>query len=431
MTDVALAVAEKMKPLLVKLVPINLLRRVKKNIVDSEMAKLKGTIGVLPFNRKTYPDGVNLIGYIQGEIGLGQSCRLTAQFLDGAQIPFTVYNYQQVSDMRFNDRTWGHKITNTTPYNINVMHINPYEMPLAFIRMGRELLDKRYNIAYWAWELEKFPEEWENAFNLVDEIWTPSDFVSDSIKQATNKPVHTVPHCFNTPDTGDYTRKNFNLPEDKFLFLCMYDCNSSIERKNPLGAIKAYKQAFLEKGNDISNFENVGLVIKVNNPQQHEISRIKEELEGYPNIYIIPEIFDRTQVNGLIACVDVYVSLHRSEGFGLVMAEAMMLGVPTIATGWSGNMEFMNNEVACMVDHKLIEIEQDCGQYKAGNRWAEPDTRQAANFMKKLSEDRAFYLDILEKAKLHTSKHLAPSRAIDIIKGRISEIYSKVDGENK
>lgn len=421
LTRIVFTILEKARPVLVKLLPIKLLRSVKKQMVESAVSST--SLELLPFLPDVYPQGVNLVGYIQGEIGLGQSCRLVAQGLQATGLDFVIYNYQQVSAMRFKDNSWTHKITSTTPYNINILHINPYEMPLAFMRMGRQLWDKRYNIAFWLWELENFPPEWENAFSLVDEIWTPSEFVSQSIRKATTKPVKTIPYALAMPECGGYTREHFGLPNDKTLFLCMYDCNSTMERKNPMGVIRTFKQAF--SGDD----NGVGLVIKVNNPQKQDLQLLKAELEGYPNTWLIPEVLDKAEVNALIASADVFVSLHRAEGFGLVMAEAMLLGTPVITTNWSSNTEFMNSNVACMVDYNLITIQQDYGQYKAGNRWADPNIKQAADFMKKLNASEAFRAELAAKAKAHIQEHLSPDKAAVLIKDRITEIYATSRGK--
>ena len=415
--------SEKIRPFLVKILPINLLRKIKKNMVNSSMAELDSDIGYTQFIADAHPDGVNLIGFIRGEIGLGQSCRLVASGLQASGLDFTVYNYEQVSAMRFSDHSWDYKITDTTPYNINLIHINPYELPLAYFRIGRTIWDERYNIAFWLWELERFPSQWEQMLKLVDEIWTPSEFSSDSIRKVTDKPVRTIPYALANLDCGTYRREHFDLPDDKFLFLCLYDCNSFIKRKNPMAAISAFKRAFSRDD------RNVGLVIKVNNPQKKDLHAIRKELFGFANVYIIAEVMDKTKVNALISCVDTYVSLHRSEGFGLVPAEAMLLGTPVIATNWSANTEFMNNDVACMVDYVFITIEEDHGPYEAGNRWADPDIEQAAGYMRKLYEDKEFHRNISAKAQSYIKEKLAPEHAAELITKRISEIIQQANAD--
>jgi len=416
LTSTFLSFSDKIRPVLMMVFPIEMLRKVKKGIVSSSMEKLHAEAAIIPFDRSSHPDGINLIGYIQGETGLGQSCRLVAGAMQTAGVPFTVYDYNQVSSIRFNDHSWAHKITNTTPYNINLIHINPYELPLAFFHIGRKIWDGRYNIAFWLWELEEFPSSWLNALLLVDEVWTPSEFASESIRKVTDKPVHTIPYGLTMPDCGGYSRKDFQLPEDKFLFLCMYDSSSVMERKNPFGAISAFKNAFPKN-------DRQGLVIKVNNPQPSDIELISEEVKGYSNIFILTDTLDRLKVNALLACVDVYCSLHRAEGFGLVPAEAMFLGTPVIATNWSSNTEFMNNDVACMVDYELIPIAKDLGPFQAGNRWAEPDIQHAAQFMKRLYSDTEYYYEIAGRAKAHIHSKLSLGQAASLAQNRITEIY--------
>ena len=414
--NVALKASDKIKPFLVKLLPVELLRSTRMQMLNAAVAKLKRA-PLEPFIRSTYPDGVNLIGYIKGETGLGQSCRLVAAGLDAAKIEFTVYNFEYASSIRFNDSTWSNKITNTTPYNINIIHVNPDELPRAFVRLGRQTWDKRYNIMFWLWELEQFPVEWMSVLVLADEIWTPSEFVSQNMRKITTKPVKTIPYVLTALECGEYELQDFNLPSDKFLFLCMYDRISTLERKNPLGAIKAFKQAFRQE-NDC-----VGLVIKINNADQKDINIINDELVGYRNIYILPGTYDKIKVNALIASVDAYVSLHRSEGFGLVMAEAMQLGTPVIATNWSSNTEFMDNSMACMVDYEFTTIKKDHDQYKAGNKWAEPYVAHAAEHMKKLYCYKDFRVELAKNAKAHIESHFSPERIAELMKNRIHEIY--------
>ncbi|MFR4337305.1 MAG: hypothetical protein ACLT33_03960 [Lachnospira pectinoschiza] len=135
------------------------------------------------------------------------------------------------------------RLTTQLPYDVNIIHVNASEFMVAYLSLGKDVWDYRYNIGYWAWELETFPEEWLPAFKLVDEVWTPSDFVTNTLKKYTDKPVVTVPHCIEPVASAQYGRKHFNLPEDKFLFLIMFNSGSVMERKNPLAAIKAFRHS--------------------------------------------------------------------------------------------------------------------------------------------------------------------------------------------
>ena len=192
-------------------------------------------------------------------------------------------------------------------------------------------------------------------------------------------------------------------------------------RKNPLGAIEAFKQAF-----DREN-KQVGLVIKMNRSEQSEkdIENIRTKLDGYDNIYFICETLPKTAVNSLTACVDVFVSLHRAEGFGLVMAEAMLLGTPVIATNWSANTEFMNRESACMVDYKKTAIEQDIPPFKKGYHWAEADVAQAAAYMKRLCEDSAFYEQKKAAAGAYIREKTKMQHSVSLLEDRLGKILEE------
>jgi glycosyltransferase involved in cell wall biosynthesis len=412
-----LFVTSKFKPFLIKIMPIELLRKVKrklvKNLIDKNMNRNNKT-----YDRSMNPDGINFIGLIKAEVGLGQSCRLIAEAIDNTDIEYTVFNQIQINSCRQEDSSWDNKITNTTPFNINLIHINPPDLAIAFLTLDKSIWDYKYNIAFWLWELEEFPDEWVKCFDLLDEIWTPSEFVSNSIRKKTSLPVYTMVYPINAPTNEDFNRKYFKLPEDKFLYLCMYDSNSMTERKNPRAVINSFRNAFE------SSEQNIGLVIKINNPDAKDLELINQSLKDYSNIYIIKEIMTKTEVNSLIKDVDVLVSLHRAEGFGLPLAEAMLLGTPTIATNWSANTEFMNDDIACMVDFDLVTLDKDYGVFKKGNRWADPNIDQAAMFMRKLYEDKAFYNSISLVAQNYIKNNLNIKKASIAIQNRINDIYT-------
>lgn len=413
-----LNITDKLKPVLTKIFPIEWLRKVKIRLVKRSINKIK-TFDAGKFDRTANNDGVNLIGDIKMEIGLGQSNRFMADALQASEYPFTVFHYEQVGLLRSQDETWAHAISNTTPYNINLIHINPHELSIAFSQLDKSIWKNRYNIGFWMWELEIFPEDWMPALNLVDEIWSASDFSTYGLRQITNKPVTTIPYALSVPTDPKFDRNYFNLPEDKFLYLAMYDSNSTLGRKNPVGAINAYKKAF-----PIEN-PNCGLVLKANNPQQEDLDLLSKHIEGYKNIFIIPETLSKVEVNSLFEISDVYISLHRSEGFGLPPAEAMWVGTPIISTNWSATTEFMTPDTACLVDFDFITIENDIGPYKAGNRWADPHIDQAAEYMLKLYNDQVFYNTMSSKAQKHVQKLLSLEQAASKINNRIRDIYKE------
>lgn len=416
-SKLVLNVSGTLKPVLIKLLPLSLLRKMKRSMIANSYGKLE-KLDILPYENGRYEHGVNLIGNICAESGLGQSCRLVASALDKTGFPLSIYKYEQLGAEGQGDHSWKNRLSKELPYDVNLIHINPHELGLAFIQQDASVWNYRYNIGYWLWELEEFPDEWIPCFQCLDEIWAPSEFICNSIRKKTTLPVRCMPYYVDVHIGTIYERKHFGIPEDKFLYLMMYDQSSCMERKNPIGVLNAFKMAF-EKEN-----ENVGLVIKINNPTPESRKQIRSVLDGYTNVYLIEETLSRDEVNSLTKCVDVVVSLHRAEGFGLVLAEAMLLGTPTIATNWSSNTEFMNEDVACMVDYELTTIEKDMPPFKAGNRWADADLEQAAGYMRKLYEDREYYEVIRNNAKEYAEEKLGMEQAAGRMRERLKEIWN-------
>ncbi len=416
-SKLVLNVSGTLKPVLIKLLPLSLLRKMKRSMIANSYGKLE-KLDILPYENGRYEHGVNLIGNICAESGLGQSCRLVASALDKTGFPLSIYKYEQLGAEGQGDHSWKNRLSKELPYDVNLIHINPHELGLAFIQQDASVWNYRYNIGYWLWELEEFPDEWIPCFQCLDEIWAPSEFICNSIRKKTTLPVRCMPYYVDVHIGTIYERKHFGIPEDKFLYLMMYDQSSCMERKNPIGVLNAFKMAF-EKEN-----ENVGLVIKINNPTPESRKQIRSVLDGYTNVYLIEETLSRDEVNSLTKCVDVVVSLHRAEGFGLVLAEAMLLGTPTVATNWSSNTEFMNENVACMVDYELITIEKDMPPFKAGNRWADANLDQAAGYMKKLYEDKEYYEMIRKNAKEYAEEKLGMDQAAGRIRERLKEIWN-------
>lgn len=371
------------------------------------------------FKRNSNVDGVNLIGFIRGEIGLGQSCRLVATALNETNYGFSIYNYDVIETIKHNDYSWDSKILNSFPHNINVFHLNPPELIQAYKVLDLSVWENRYNIGYWLWELEDFPDEWLPALNLVDEVWTPAEFISKNLRKYTSKPVHTLTYPMVANTSNDFDRNYFGLPLDQFLFITMYDINSTMERKNPMATIKAFKSAF------DSNRTDVGLVIKVNNANEKEIAMIKDMIYGYTNVYIIAKTFSKVEVNSLIKVCNSLVSLHRAEGYGLPLAEAMILGRPVIGTNWSANTEFMNAQNSCLVDFKLINLDQNYSMYKKGSRWADANIEHAAQYMNRLVSDADFYNNLADNARFDMAINNSIYAASKAIQERINEILSK------
>lgn len=410
--------AKSVKSVVKKLIPDELLNIRARLIYRSRVRKVTKHRVKAEYDPKEFPQGINVMGPVKAEMGLGQSCRLVSKAVEASGFDYTIQNINLADNVRNEDKSWEDKITDKTEFGINIIHLEPPEMMFNCVNFDENLWNKRYNIAFWLWELEDFPFFWEPAIDLVDEIWTPSEFTSESIRKVTDKPVKTIPYYVTARTREGCDRKYFGLPEDKFLYLIMYDANSTMIRKNPMGAIEAYKKAFPTEN------RNAGLVIKMNNPKEKDLTELKALLQGYENVYFVTEILEKDVVNSLIANVDAFVSLHRAEGFGLVMAEAMLNGTPCIATNWSSNTEFMNDDVACMVDYDFITLGKNMSPYPKGSKWADANTDSAAKYMIKLYEDREFYEEIATKAKTYIENKLSLEKAGQMVRDRILEIMN-------
>jgi len=371
-----------------------------------------------------YERGINLLGYARAEMGIGESCRIAARSVNAAGIPFGIINFIGTNKARMTDTSWAHKEVTSPEFGINVFHLNAEQMTEVYAQYGNHLFNGRYNIGYWHWELPDFPDRWLESFRLVNEIWVPSTFVLDSIALKSPVPVLKIPHSIQVDIEEPRNREYFGLPADAFLFLTMYDAKSYQERKNPLASIEAFKQSF--EAHDT----NVCLVIKVNsyNHYSNEVQLLHNSIAGYANIIVLNEVYSRNDTNALLSVVDSYISLHRSEGFGLGLAEAMYLRKPVIGTAWSGNTDFMNFTNSCLVNFELIRLNKDYGPYEAYQYWAEPDIAHAAEYMGKLVHDRIFYDRIAQAGENYIKTHHSPRKVGELIKKRLNYIGESSDG---
>jgi glycosyltransferase involved in cell wall biosynthesis len=364
------------------------------------------------------PQGVNLVAYIRAEMGLGVVARGMAAAMDAVKIPFNVINLQMGNLSRHGDFSWKHKEVRTSSYDITVVCVNPDNSFSLKTQVPLKVLGKRYVIANWFWELPELPDEWVNELEFVDEVWAASQFIKDAVSGKISAPVVRVPPVVRLDQTKFLSRAELGLPDRRFTFLAMFDTNSVLQRKNPLGVVAAFKQAFP------NNDSNVSLVLKFNNPGSEEplMQELHEQTAGLQNVVIIERIMDRSEVNSLIAATDCFVSLHRSEGFGLGPAEAMSLGKPVIVTNWSGNVDYMTPDNSVAIDFELVKLGRDYGPYKAHQHWAEPNVEQAAHWMKRLVDDPALAKQIGARGQETIQQDFSPEAVGRIINARLQEI---------
>ncbi len=363
--------------------------------------------------------GVNLVGFAFGEFGLAENLRALVKSCILGHIPFVVRDVDMRLKTRQADRTMGPYVVDELRHAASVFCLNPDMFkPIRHLLTSTATI-RRYNIGFWFWELEQIPREWAHAIESVDEVWVATEFVRQAMRAATSKPVIKVPTPIEVTLPRAYTRAEFALPEDRFLFLFSFDFNSFIMRKNPDGAIKAFKSAFATGRRD------VGLVIKsINGTHRPEKLREMQALiDGDERIVISDGFLSREQVFGLESVVDAYVSLHRAEGLGLGMAESMYLGKPVVATAYSGNLEFMDPDNSCLVDYRLIPIRK--GEYLYDDeryRWADPDLAQASHWMARLVDDVEFRTRIARRGEQDIRSRFSHANTAALMRHRLEEI---------
>jgi glycosyltransferase involved in cell wall biosynthesis len=356
------------------------------------------------FSRRFLQLGLNIAGFFRADLGVGESVRCMARAADAAGLGTALIDLKLHCVNPQTDESFVARLQHDNPHPVNVFHLDPPVSRDIDHHHGAAFRRGRYNIGYWAWELPEFPDAWMHHSNYFDEIWTPSRFTTEAIAQKLPLPVLTMPHAISFPrPVGDFRRK-YGLPADKFLFLFLYDLNSYSERKNPAAVLDAFRRSGLAG-------RGAALVIKVHNVPRNpaDFERLREAAAALPGTTLITQTLTRTEIYELEGACDCFVSLHRSEGFGLALAECMFLGKPVIATDWSGTTDFINANNACPVRAELVTLDRTHGPYAKGQRWAAPDIEHAAWWMQQLHGDAALVRKIGAAARLSIETNLAPA----------------------
>lgn len=329
---------------------------------------------------------VRILGFFSQTFGLAEASRRTLKAIQSSskikvsatQVPYAGKHLGDEKNISVE------KSLPVEKNEIRIFHFNGDHLERLILDWGPSILKCRYKIGFWHWELPEFPNDYLPWFDKVDEIWVPSKFVYDAIAPKTIKPVQIIPLAIDEQilKPPPPNRKKFSIPENKVVFLITFDFYSILERKNPIAGIKAFSK--LIKNDKYK--DKAHLVVKVSN---HHVDRkgydiLLKSLSALSpkNITIIEKVLPRNEMMQLINSIDSLISLHRSEGFGLHLAEAMAMGKAVIATNWSGNTDFMNPKNSSLVDFDLVRLEKDFGPYRRNCRWASPVLDHAVSEMK-------------------------------------------------
>ncbi len=370
--------------------------------------------------------GINISGYISKDFGLGVAVRANINAIVAAGIPYVVNDADIDISKEIKEGEYSiENISGENPYPVNLIQINFDNLSRFFSKKGKEYFEGKYNIGFWAWELDSLPDEALIFFKFLDEIWVPSNFCAEVISLYSTIPVVKIMHSIEPLGNLDYNKSSFGIPENRFVFLVMFDYHSTIERKNPLGAIDAYEKAF-----GLNSSEAV-LVIKssisARFPEQKQM--LMQRIGNNKSIIVIEEIMEWKKLNGLMECCDAFVSLQRSEGFGLTIAEAMSVGKPVIATGYSGNIDFMNITNSFPVKYHMISTGDRYYSSTDQNHWAEPDILHASELMKYVYANPVEIEKIATQAQHDIAANLSPGAIGSKIHHRLGVIMEQLTGQ--
>jgi glycosyltransferase involved in cell wall biosynthesis len=361
--------------------------------------------------------GVNLVGFLEGELGLGEVARKLARALERAEIPFAAISYRRTPSRQ--EHPLEREPSSEAPYDTNLICLNADYLHELLGDVGADFFAGRYSIGVWFWESSVFRREEAEGFRFLDEVWVASEYVRRAVAAEADVPVHVVPLPVDAPAAPSHTRAELGLPEG-YMFLFLFDFVSA-QRKNPGAVVEAFKRAFRPGVGPV-------LVMKSINGRErkpHLLEELIAAAAGRPDIHIVDGYLSAEQKESAIAACDCYVSLHRSEGFGLTMAEAMAHGKPVIATGYSGNLEFADDGNSYLVPYDLIPVPDDWWAYAPGAEWADPDVAAAAALLREVYENPGEARARGERGRTSILSALSLDRTAEFLGGHLDEIRER------
>lgn len=365
-------------------------------------------------------EGLIVGGELQRLSGLGEGARIMLRACEGLGLPATGLTASLLDGV---EQPALSAAESAAPL---VLHVNAPSLPGVLLRLGRRFLRKRRIIGYWAWELPVVPEAWRPAISCVHEIWTPSRFSARALEPLLPGRVRVVPHALAVAPLppAPLDREAFGLPRDAVIVLTSFSLASSFERKNPLAAVRAFRQAFGDRADRL-------LVLKIAHSDHYpeDMRRLRDAVAGAANIRVEDRLLPAADSLALTCCADIVLSLHRSEGFGLVPAEAMLLGRTVIATDWSATTEFLDRDCALPVSCRLVEALDPRGVFEApGAVWAEADIDGATGALR-LAADTPLLRRQLGRQAVRTARRLFSGQELAVAYESVRPRATPVFGE--
>jgi len=365
--------------------------------------------------------GVDLVGFLNSEHGVGEAGRLLGNALGSVDVEVAALSYRNSRSRQ----TVEYPLANVGTNDVVITAVNAELNEPLRESFGHEFFAGRYLIGQWFWELEDAPSWYRPNYKYVNELWAPTRFIEEMLRRDAPKslPVVHMPLPLRAPEVPpDLDRSTLGLPEG-LLFLFSFDFLSVFKRKNPLGVVDAFCRAF-------AHGEGPTLVLKSINSSDRpaDATALRERIADRDDIVWIDEYLDRDQTVALTSLCDCYVSLHRSEGLGLTIAEAMMMGKPVIATAYSGNMDFMSDTNSFPVPWKKVRVGRDAEAYSPRAKWAEPDIAEAARLMRHVWEHPEEARRIGKVARADLSERFTLEATGARMKHRLEEIWEQRSG---
>jgi len=350
-----------------------------------------------------------LVGHPYGSIGRSEDVRETHRALLKVGRRSTIYDlYRHEPPTQALSDEFGLAATEELLPGVRIFFLNGDEVDSACRTVEARdpgSFRRGYNIIFPTWELPNYPAVWARALERFDEVWAPSQFIYDCISRAVAVPVHHMPWACEPRVARDLGRRYFRIPEDRFTVLFFWDASSYAARKNPGAVIDVFRRAAERRP-----LARVQLVLKVNNPGRDAdaLRRLKDELDGiHDRVTFIERPMTNDEIRNLVRASDCFISLHRSEGFGRGLAEAMYFGIPVIGTAWSGNLDFMTPETSLLIDYDLVPVREGEYPHWSGQHWAEARRDQALDQLVRLIDDPRAGIAIGQAAGIHMRKRLS------------------------